>query len=407
MNLTFDQLRLPQEAHHFQQLWANPAIPALAASAAQLSSFDTERRIHLANSLRINEHMLPRVAYVVKTAYDRLQIDAKYEIYVHHDATLTASVSSDEALDRVTILLSSSLIERMNDAELLFVIGHELGHVAFEHTRLPARHILAENPQLDSKTTLALLAWARRAELTADRAGLWVCKNFDAATSAFIKLACGLSSEQIQFDAEAYLSQVACLSETETLTEDLYSSHPFSPIRVAALHAAWTNDHHTSQQQVDRLLNLLEAPAKNTVASIDVSAQFLLWAQLAVATADGEFDNDELRVIFEHNPRDLVMATIAELNKAISPTTFALERAIKKAQRLIGVQNDSTAVAPIDDSEQLTLSIAQRCSLIQTLVVTARADHNLDEEERLVLAQLCQALDLRKTLADNILSVLD
>lgn len=391
MKLQYADLRLPLESDQYDELWHAPGIQPLASAAAQASGFDVQRRVHLANSLRITEHMLPRLAYVVKQAYDRLQLQADYEIYVYHDANLSASVSSDSENNRLSIMVTSALIERLNDAELLFVIGHELGHVLFGHTNLPARHLLAENPKLDTNLTLLVLAWSRRAELSADRAGLWACQNFDAATSAFIKLACGLSSTQIQLDMDGYLSQLESLSSIPTLTEDLYSSHPFSPVRVAALHAAFHADNDECYAKVQELLEVLETPVDTDAI---VSAEFLLWAQLAVATADGEFSSAELKVISQHHEREYVASALAELNNAVDPRLFSLERAMQKAD-YIRQKND------------FNLTVAERCNLIQTLVVTARADHKLDEQERIVLAQLCQALDLRATIAENMLAAID
>lgn len=391
MKLSYAQLRLPQEQEQFEQLWQIPGIEPLAAAARTISCFDSQRRIHLANSLRITEHMLPRLAYVVKQAYDRLDLDGDYEIYVYHDASLAASVSADESGKRLSIMLTSALIERMNDAELLFVIGHELGHVLFEHTRMPARHLLADNPDLDTSLTLTMLAWARRAELSADRAGLWACQNFDAATSAFIKLACGLSSSQIQLDMSGYLSQLDCLSETPALSEDLFATHPFSPVRVAALNTAWCDDYTQSTNTVQQLLDVLETPVN---IEANAAADFLLWGQLAVATADGEFNTAELKVIREHHDREHVAAALGELNQAIKPAGLALERAMYHGD-YIRQQND------------FNLTVPERCNLMQTLVVTARADHRLDETERVVLAQLCQALDLRASIADNMLAAID
>lgn len=391
MKLTFPQLRLPDEELQFQQLWQNPAIPMLAGNTYQISCFDSQRRMHLANSIRISHHMLPNLCAIVDNAFNRLQLNAEHEVYVHHDSNLSASVSADPEGNRISILVTSALVERLSTDELAFVIGHELGHVAFEHTRLPAKHILADNPKLDTELTLALLAWSRRAELSADRAGLWVCENFDAAASAFIKLACGLSALHMQWDIDGYLAQLDCLANTSTLAEDVYTSHPFSPVRVAVLHSAWHNGHLASQNKAIALLKLLEAPIN---IHADSTSQFLLWGQLAIATSDGEFDHDELQIISQHHDRDSIMQAIAELNNAIKPTSLALERALQNAK-------------PLVNAGQAFLDTTTRCQLMQTLILTARADQKLEDAERLVLAQLCQALELRESTADNMLSMLE
>jgi len=64
----------------------------------------------------------------------------------------------------------------MSQDELNFIVGHELGHALFEHYALPTHGILDEG-NIDAEKAMRLMSWSRRAEVSADRAGLYICKS--------------------------------------------------------------------------------------------------------------------------------------------------------------------------------------------------------------------------------------
>ncbi len=94
-----------------------------------------------------------------------------------------------------TIVLYSGLVEHLDEDELRFVIGHEMGHVVFQHTRLNSLigglAGVPGIPFLSQLAALAFLAWSRCAEFSADRAGLVACGHLDKAQSAIVKLMVG------------------------------------------------------------------------------------------------------------------------------------------------------------------------------------------------------------------------
>lgn len=160
--------------------------------------------------------------------------------------------------ERPLIVISDALLGRLTVDELLFVLGHEVGHIKSGHVVYTTiAHVLGnlanagawlagEIASLVAKSTIlpALNFWSRRAEYTCDRAGLLACQNLDAAVTTHAKLA-GLPFSYFgRFSASEFLAQaerfdgifhesgVARLSTTLAVAG---RTHPFAVDRALAL----------------------------------------------------------------------------------------------------------------------------------------------------------------------------
>lgn len=94
------------------------------------------------------------------------------------------------------MVLQSGTIDLLTSDELLFVMGHELGHMKCGHKTY---HMFAEalympiaNSDLKiwmSVIKMPLLNWYRVSDFTADRMGLLCCQDINVAFSTMIKMA--------------------------------------------------------------------------------------------------------------------------------------------------------------------------------------------------------------------------
>jgi len=168
------------------------------------------------------------------------------DIFIRHDPTFNAMTLG---VDRPLIILHSSVVEAFAPSELAFIVGHEMGHIKSEHVLyLSAAYILTMGARGLADRLLglgaliaipalqALQAWMRKAELTADRAGLLCVQELDIARKSLIKLALGSKTLFERLDLDEYLRQADRASRDEygRVTE-FFQTHPHIANRVREL----------------------------------------------------------------------------------------------------------------------------------------------------------------------------
>ncbi|MBK8719165.1 MAG: M48 family metallopeptidase [Deltaproteobacteria bacterium] len=206
------------------------------------------RRQLLTGALRLTRGMAPEVADSLAHCRELLGFSAPVEVYVRPEPVFNAGAIRNPGGGPHIIVISSRLLEVFTPEELRFVIGHEMGHMAFDHFGIPMPATAAVEDmagQMVSRyNALRLYLWCRSAEITADRVGLVCAGDPVAAASGFFKLASGLSSPRVQTDLEAYATQVESLASAPEArskprhdddTLDCFSTHPYSPLRVRAV----------------------------------------------------------------------------------------------------------------------------------------------------------------------------
>jgi Zn-dependent protease with chaperone function len=220
------------------------ATATLCASVAFVLFFVTlsyySTRTHHQGLLRraspVTHQSAPALARLVDESAARLQ-PGDVQVFVVPARAPNAYTFGLEAPK--VVVLYSALLQIMDEDELRFIIGHELGHIRLGHTWLNSLvGGVAGIPSPGSAyalLSLALLSWNRACEHSADRAGLLACGKPEKAVSALIKLvagphgrtAAGLELAYRQIDAEDD-SLLGSLGEA-------LSSHPMLIRRIQEL----------------------------------------------------------------------------------------------------------------------------------------------------------------------------
>ena len=230
------------------------------------------RRHLLAKSVRLSPGMAAGIHQKTEHCIERLGIDNPLELYAYASPQFNAACFKPED-GRVFIMFSSSLLEAFNDSELLFVIGHELGHHVYGHHQIPIGYVLKGQQPPPADLILDLFAWSRYAEISADRAGAFCAQDLESVARALFKLASGISDERVvRFEFHEFLAQVDDILAFDDQPgrgapkQDWFSTHPFSPLRVKALKlfhesdlmATSGIDKSTLEDKVQQFMSLME-----------------------------------------------------------------------------------------------------------------------------------------------------
>jgi len=398
-----EQIRFKLDVSLFDELMSDEKIKTLADKRTREMHTNAYRRDLLGNSLRISQKMAPDLFQRVTTAQQKLGLEDKHiELYIYNSPEPNASCTYIGG-DNIILTFSSGLLKSMDTDEVNFVIGHELGHALFRHYALPTYSIL-EGENLDAGDAMKVMSWSRRAEISADRAGVYVCQNPAAAISSFLKLSCGVAQPIIDFDLKEYSLQIQDLSELAKSLEDTshcYSSHPFNPIRVMAVDLYGQSDRYqqlTGQGTAEKTLDEIDEAISQVLDYMEPGTdeekqaminQAVFWGGAWVAYADGVLADEEAENLISQAGQDVFDQGMALLNASSDALQTAKDQFAEVCKPL------------------LVLGPSERCSFIQRLVVVARADQNIDDREMDALMAMADIMKVEPSFVQQIMMFLD
>jgi Zn-dependent protease with chaperone function/tellurite resistance protein len=356
------------------------------------------RRQLLATAVRLTPTMAPALHAAVDHCRAVVGLELPVELYVWPSPGYNAFSFAAER-GRGFVGVTSSILEGFEERELRFVIGHELGHLAFHHHDVPVGMLTDRATGLSADQVLTVFQWQRWAEISADRAGLASAGEIAPAASAFFKLASGLSHQVVKFDIDAFLQQLGDLaSETEVSrrrddgpSADWFSSHPLSPVRVRAVQLAAASELlrpdgtnvAVLEDSVTDVMSLTDPSYLHEPGEIgEAMRRFLLAGGAAVASADGPLQDEE------HAALETLLgigAVPAELN--VAALRDDLDRRIARVNEVVP--------AP------------RRAQVIRDLAVIARADGRVDPTEIAEIRRLAAAVGVDPVIVDSTLALAD
>ena len=187
--------------------------------------------IEVHNSLLITKNISPSIYQSLERVTKNLYIDAKnINLYVYAGSEINAKCYNG-INDGFVIILSSSLVSLLEDKELDFVIGHELGHLLLDHTK---------ELKINSPEGLKL---SRAKEISVDRIGLVASRDLECSLRSMIKILSGLSEKFLSFNTSEFLNQLRKfdVDASHILSQ---TTHPSFLIRARALMLFSTSDQY-------------------------------------------------------------------------------------------------------------------------------------------------------------------
>ncbi len=204
------------------------------------------------SAVQVTQKQFPRIRRIADTCQRILGMPAT-NVFIRHDAGLGASAFGSRK--SCGVILTSGLVENLNEHELRFVIGRELGHIKADHLfylnmiKLVTDSKILQNipflgEGLRAFVMLFLLPWQRKSQVTADRAGLLCCQNRVTAIKSLIKMALGARSLYDKVDIEEFLNQAEEVATRRFSVKNMgeyLSGSPYVTNRVKELEAFWSS----------------------------------------------------------------------------------------------------------------------------------------------------------------------
>ena len=241
--------------------WEHPADKAALQALRRVPVFDEvlkkvfgffgEKPIRLAfqaNAVRVGPRQFPEVHRIYQECLRTLDAPDEYPLFVSQTPIVNAGAYG---MEKPFIILNSGTVRLLEEEELRYVIGHEIGHILSDHVLYRTMTVLLINLAnmgfpivgLAARAVLvALLEWSRKAELTSDRAGLLALQDPETAMRAMMKMAGGGDSHEMNLpdfiqQAEEYRQGGDVADQVFKVLNLVFQTHPFYVLRVSELRA--------------------------------------------------------------------------------------------------------------------------------------------------------------------------
>jgi Zn-dependent protease with chaperone function len=182
------------------------------------------------NMIRLGPTQWPTLYdHVVKGA-DSIGLPQTPEVFLYNSNGIMNAFAR-RLLGARFVFLTSALVDVQDDAQVKFVIGHELGHHAAGHLD-PLPTILRAPGHF---TPFLGPAYSRTREFTCDQVGAYLSQNPAKARSSLAMLGCGCKRFNDSLNLEAFAAQDPQAAGPFGFLSEIFRSHPRLTRRVAAI----------------------------------------------------------------------------------------------------------------------------------------------------------------------------
>ena len=251
----------PSDSKALAALRAIPGIDTALKQLLKVTGESAIRVMFMASAVRVTPQQCPDLHAKLQIACTTLGVDMP-DFFIQQNPIVNAFTGG---VDKPVIVMHSGLLERLTDEEVLAVVAHEVGHIHAEHVLyLTAARLIEALANVSISRLIpgaeivkflisagissSLLAWARKAELSCDRAALLVTQDPHVIGRTMMKLAGGTFSSHIDYDL--FLEQARDFQKNydenklNKFWADILNagrSHPFPIWRVSEI-LEWVED---------------------------------------------------------------------------------------------------------------------------------------------------------------------
>ena len=239
--------------------WEHPADKAALQALRKIPVFDTvlrklfsfvgEKPIRLAfqaNAVRVSENQFGDIYRLYRRVLKTLDAPEEYPLFVSQTPMVNAGAYG---MEQPFIILNSGTVRLIDEEELEYILGHEIGHILSDHVlyRTMTVFLLSLASMgfpivgLAARAVLvALLEWSRKSELSCDRAGLLSVQDPEVVMRAMLRMAGG--GEPSEMSVQEFILQAEEYKESGDVADQIFkviylmaTTHPFYVLRVSEL----------------------------------------------------------------------------------------------------------------------------------------------------------------------------
>ena len=325
----------------------------------------------LSTSVKVSKEIFPNIYLAIENVFNRLKIKNNLNFFVTANHLQTQATCSAMPMgDSAEIILTSKLVELLNEEELESIIAHEVAHFYYQHALYPQASSTKNRLEY-----LNLLNFSRAAEISADRIGFIGCGNLETSLRAMLKITSGLSEKHLKFNFSSYLDQLRELKETKGDQNLMYSTHPNFLNRMQAL--IWFsmsneyNDHFNTGKKGTFDLKTIDDKIYESIKKVigdevehsnkEIVSRSLMWGSIEIFLSDKMFSKKE-QEIFKKNFGDKSTESIISLIKTSNPKSIQekINNTFKEASKLLKkdkekIVNELSKLLKVADGDQKIL----------------------------------------------------
>ena len=226
------------------------AIPGLDELVRRVMSFLGERgvrQLFTADSVRVNERQRPGLHALYMEVLETMDWTERPDLFVTQTPFVNAMAVG---FDKPFIVVHTGALAMLEPPQQRVLLGHEVGHVMSGHSTYSTLALLFLSFGFNAipglglialPIQLALLEWYRKAEFSADRAGLLASQEPLDAMRMFLLFAGGkggadqTSLDEFLVQAQQYESDSGAIDMLFKLLNVSGRTHPFNTVRAAEL----------------------------------------------------------------------------------------------------------------------------------------------------------------------------
>lgn len=343
------------------------SVTEIVRQSCEGLGFDVNfRSVMEGNSIKVSETLLPQFFALCQGVKEKLEFVGNIDFYITGNSTVNACsyCSGDEQRPHI-IEINSGLFNLMNEEELKYVVGHEIGHLINSDATISQLYGFIYPDDEDKEEAPCFLVkrvqlYKQLAELSADRYGYMANENLEACVTAVFKMASGLFLEKMNVSIDTLMTENS--ERLEFFLKDSgvsEGSHPVNPIRIRALELFATAK---TQAGLNRGMNELIGVLQNFIyGELDSAlADFVASAGVFVSQLDGKRDKNEEEFIL----------------RQLGSFCLFPRKELKRVEKSDVMQTFNDAVNKI-----LEIAPHMRSKLLRYFIDVAFADNELGEEE--------------------------